>query len=161
MKAMVRVTASNVSGAGAMQSEALLTAMAALDEDRAEAGAIFSGEDRAVTDGPFAEPKEPIAGFWLALVTSLQDEVDDVSRCSISPGPVGWNTEKLRPRARRKGRQTRGGDVTTSMPADDVQRPPRFPERIIHETLRNASDTGTAPNLDLERAQPRLRDHSG
>lgn len=97
MKVMVLVKASKASEAGEMPSEALLAAMTAFNEELAAAGVLlageglhpsakgvrvaFSGKDRIVTDGPFAETKELIAGYWLWEVASMAEAVDWVRRC--------------------------------------------------------------------------------
>lgn len=97
MKVMVLVKASSASEAGEMPSQELLTAMTEFNEELAKAGVLlageglqpsakgarvhFSGKDRFVTDGPFAETKELIAGFWLWQVTSLDEAIDWVKRC--------------------------------------------------------------------------------
>jgi len=97
MKVMVIVKASKGSEAGEMPSTELLTAMGKYNEELAKAGILlageglhptsrgvrvhFSGTDRIVTDGPFAETKELIAGFWLWEVASLEEAVTWVKRC--------------------------------------------------------------------------------
>jgi AraC family transcriptional regulator len=97
MKVMVLVKACRASEAGEMPSEALLTAMTEFNEELAKAGVLlageglkpsamgarvhFSGRDRVVTDGPFVETKELIAGFWLWQVGSLDEAIDWVKRC--------------------------------------------------------------------------------
>jgi len=97
MKVMVLVKASKSSEAGEMPSQELLTAMTEFNEALAKAGVLlageglhpsakgarvhFSGRDRTVTDGPFAETKELIAGFWLWQVASLEEAIEWVKRC--------------------------------------------------------------------------------
>ena len=97
MKFMIIVKASKASEAGEMPSTELLTAMGNYNEELAKAGILlageglhpsskgarvrFSGKDRTVTDGPFAETKELIAGYWLWEVGSLQEAIDWVKRC--------------------------------------------------------------------------------
>jgi hypothetical protein len=97
MKVMVLVKASEASEAGEMPSEELLAAMTAFNEALSEAGVLlmgeglhpsakgvrvhFSGTERLIVDGPFAETKELLAGFWLWQVSSLQEAVDWVRRC--------------------------------------------------------------------------------
>ncbi len=97
MKVMVIVKASKDSEAGVMPSAQLLTDMMAFNEELAKAGlllagdglqptakgarVLFSGRDRTVIDGPFAETKELVAGYWLWQVTSLQEAIDWVKRC--------------------------------------------------------------------------------
>lgn len=101
MKVMVIIKATKSSEAGEMPSEQLLTEMGNFNEELSNAGILlageglhpssngvrirFSGKDRTVTDGPFAETKELIAGFWLWKVNSMQEAVDWVKRC---PNPM-------------------------------------------------------------------------
>jgi hypothetical protein len=97
MKVMVIVKASTASEAGQMPSEQLLTEMGKFNEELVKAGIMlageglhpsskgarvrFAGKSRLVTDGPFAETKELIAGFWLWKVKSLQEAIDWLKRC--------------------------------------------------------------------------------
>jgi hypothetical protein len=97
MKVMVIVKATEASEAGQMPSQQLLTEMGKFNEELVKAGLMlageglqpsskgarvrFSGKSRAVIDGPFAETKELIAGFWLWKVSSLQEAIDWVKRC--------------------------------------------------------------------------------
>lgn len=111
MKVMVLVKASQESEAGVMPSEQLLAEMGRYNEELARAGILlageglrssasgvrvrFSGPDRTVTDGPFAETKELIAGFWLWRVESMDEAIDWVKRC---PNPMPGETEiEIRP----------------------------------------------------------------
>ena len=111
MKVMVMVKATKSSEAGVMPSEELLTAMGAYNEELVKAGimlageglkpssagarVLFSGKDRTVTDGPFAETKELVAGFWLWKVNSMQEAIDRVKRC---PNPMMEDSEiEIRP----------------------------------------------------------------
>ena len=97
MKFMIIVKASKASEAGEMPGTELLTAMGNYNEELSKAGILlaaeglhpsskgarvrFSGKDRTVTDGPFAEPEELVAGFWLWEVGSLKEAIDWVKRC--------------------------------------------------------------------------------
>lgn len=97
MKVMVIVKASRASEAGEMPSTELLAAMSAFNEQLADAGILiageglqptskgarvtFEGKKRTVVDGPFAETKELIAGYWLWEVGSLAEAIDWVKRC--------------------------------------------------------------------------------
>ncbi|EGF89731.1 YCII-related domain protein [Asticcacaulis biprosthecium C19] len=101
MKVMVIVKATADSEAAVMPTTELLMAMGKYNEDLVDAGimlageglkpskegarVLFSGDKRLVTDGPFAETKELIAGFWLWKVRDLQDAIDWVKRC---PNPM-------------------------------------------------------------------------
>jgi hypothetical protein len=98
---MLIVKASPESEAGKMPSEELLTAMGKFNEELVNAGVLlageglhpssrgvrvrFSGRNRTVIDGPFAETKELIAGFWLVQVKSLEEAIEWVKRC---PNPM-------------------------------------------------------------------------
>ncbi|SFO11189.1 Uncharacterized conserved protein [Pseudomonas sp. NFACC24-1] len=106
MRFMVIVKASPESEAGEMPSEELLAAMGAYNEELVKAGVMlageglhpsaegvrvqFSGKNRTVVDGPFAETKELIAGFWIFKVQSLQEAIDWVKRC---PNPMVSDSE--------------------------------------------------------------------
>lgn len=101
MKVMVIVKATKSSEAGEMPSEQRLMEMGKYNEELVKAGVMkagdglkpsseakrvrFHGKDRTVTDGPFAETKELIAGFWIWEVTSMQEAIDWVKRC---PNPM-------------------------------------------------------------------------
>lgn len=97
MKVMVIVKATKDSEAGVMPSEQLLAEMGQYNEELARAGIMlggeglqpsskgarvrFEGKNRSVIDGPFAETKELIAGFWLWRVKSMQEAIDWLKRC--------------------------------------------------------------------------------
>lgn len=101
MRVMVIVKATTGSEAGIMPTTDLLEAMGKYNEDLVNAGIMqageglkpssqavrvhFSGKDRIVTDGPFTETKELIAGFWLWEVKSIDEAVEWVKRC---PNPM-------------------------------------------------------------------------
>jgi hypothetical protein len=102
MRFMVIVKATKDSEAGIMPSEELLTAMGKYNEELAEAGVMlageglqasskgarvrFAGNKRTVIDGPFAETKELVAGFWIWKCKSLAEAIEWVKRCP-SPHP--------------------------------------------------------------------------
>src|SRR5262249_11270214 len=102
MRFMVIVKANKDSEAGVMPSEQLLADMGKFNEELAKAGVMLAGEglhpssngvrvkvlgdERVVTDGPFAETKELVAGFWIWQVKSLQEAMDWVKRCP-NPAP--------------------------------------------------------------------------
>jgi hypothetical protein len=111
MRVMVIVKATEDSEAGVMPEEALLAAMGNYNEELVKAGVMlageglhpsskgarvkFSGEKRTVTDGPFTETKELIAGFWLWQVKSMDEAVEWVKRC---PNPMPGESEiEIRP----------------------------------------------------------------
>jgi hypothetical protein len=103
---MVIVKASPESEAGEMPSAQLLAAMGAYNEELVEAGVMlageglhpsaqgvrvqFSGKDRTVIEGPFAQTSELVAGFWIFKVQSLQEAIDWVKRC---PNPMISDSE--------------------------------------------------------------------
>src|SRR5258706_2520182 len=106
MRFMVIVKASKESEAGAMPDEELLTAMGNFNEELVKAGVMlageglhpsskgarvrFSGKDRKVIDGPFAETKELVAGFWIWKVKSKEEAIEWVKRC---PNPMPGDSE--------------------------------------------------------------------
>jgi AraC family transcriptional regulator len=111
MKVMVIVKATKGSEAGELPSTELLAAMGKYNEELVEAGILlsaeglqpssrgvrvrFSGESRVVTDGPFAETNEVIAGFWLWKVRSLEEAIEWVKRC---PNPMTEDSDiEIRP----------------------------------------------------------------
>jgi len=97
MKFMVLVKATKRSEAGEMPSEELLTAMGKYNEELVKAGIMLGGEGlhpsskgarvrlsgskRTVIDGPFAETKELLAGFWLWQVKSKEEAIEWLKRC--------------------------------------------------------------------------------
>jgi hypothetical protein len=103
---MVMVKANEDTEAGVMPSQELLTEMGRYNEELVKAGVMlageglqpsskgarvrFSGKDRKVIDGPFAETKELIAGFWLIQVKSLDEAIEWVKRC---PNPMEGESE--------------------------------------------------------------------
>lgn len=111
MRVMVIVKASSQSEAGKMPSRELLEAMGNFNEELVKAGVMlagdglqpssrgkrigFSGSRRTVIDGPFAETKELVAGFWLWQVKSMEEAVELVKRC---PNPMEGDSEiEIRP----------------------------------------------------------------
>ncbi len=106
MRFMILVKATADSEAGIMPTEAEFTAMGQFNEELVKAGVMeageglhpsrkgarvqFSGKDRRVVDGPFAETKELVAGFWIWKCASLQEAIDWVKRC---PNPMRSDSE--------------------------------------------------------------------
>src|SRR5512132_2289646 len=106
MRFMVLIKATRDSEAGVMPSEQLLTEMGKFNEELVKAGVMlageglhpsskgarvrFSGGKRTVIDGPFAETKELLAGFWLWQVKSKGEAIEWVKRC---PNPHNEETE--------------------------------------------------------------------
>jgi len=106
MRVMVIVKANADSEAGIMPSREMLTAMGNYNEELVSAGIMkmgeglrpsvkgkkikFNGDKRTVIDGPFAEAKEMIAGFWLWEVKSMEEAMEWAMRC---PNPTGAEGE--------------------------------------------------------------------
>jgi hypothetical protein len=106
MRFMVIVKASPESEAGAMPSEQQLREMGEFNEELVKSGVMlageglhpsskgarirFSGSERSVIDGPFAEAKELVAGFWLLQAKSLDEVVELMKRC---PNPGDGESE--------------------------------------------------------------------
>ena len=102
MRFMVIVKASEESEAGAMPDEKLFSAMGKYNEELVKAGVIlaaeglqpsskgvrvkFEGSKRTVTDGPFSETKELIAGFWLWQVKSKEEAIEWLKRAPFDGG---------------------------------------------------------------------------
>ena len=101
MRFMILIKADKNSEAGVLPGEKLLTEMGKFNEELVKAGVMlageglqpsskgarvkFSGDKRIVTDGPFSEAKELIAGFWLWQVKSKEEAIEWVKRC---PNPM-------------------------------------------------------------------------
>ena len=111
MRVMVFVKATKDSEAGVMPTQTLLTEMGKFNEELVKAGIMlageglrpsaqgkrvrFSGRSRTVIDGPFAETKELVAGFWLWQVRSIEEAVEWVKRC---PNPMPGDSDiEIRP----------------------------------------------------------------
>ena len=106
MRFMIIVKATKESEAGIMPTEELFTAMGKYNEELAKAGIMlageglqpsskgarvrFSGKNRMVIDGPFAETKELVAGFWLWQCKSMDEAIEWVKRC---PNPMPGESE--------------------------------------------------------------------
>jgi len=102
MRFMVLVKANADSEAGVMPKEELMTAMGKFNEELVNAGVMLAGEglhpsskgvrvrfsdkERTVIDGPFAETKELVAGFWIWRTNSLEEAIEWVKKC---PHPMG------------------------------------------------------------------------
>jgi hypothetical protein len=106
MRFMILVRSTDESEAGLVPDERVFAAMAKYNEELAKAGVLlaaeglhpssngarvrFSGSKRTVIDGPFAETKELIAGFWLIQVKSREEAIEWVKRC---PAPFQGDAE--------------------------------------------------------------------
>jgi hypothetical protein len=106
MRFMVMVKATEDSEAGVLPSEEMLAAMGRYNEELAKAGVMlageglqssakgarvkFSGDSRTVVDGPFAETKELVAGYWMFQCKSLEECIEWVKRC---PNPMPGESE--------------------------------------------------------------------
>jgi hypothetical protein len=134
MRVMVLIKATERSEAGEMPSQELLEQMTAFNEELVKAGVMlageglhpsskgarveFSGGERKVIDGPFAETKELLAGYWLWQVKSMDEAIEWVKRM---PNPTGEQSvveirpafeaddfgEELTPELRERERQLR------------------------------------------------------
>ena len=134
MRVMVLIKATEQSEAGEMPSRELLEQMTAFNEDLVRAGVMlaadglhpsstgvrveFSGTERRVIDGPFAETKELLAGYWVWQVRSMEEAIEWVKRI---PNPTGEQgvvevrpvfetddfAEQLTPELRERERQLR------------------------------------------------------
>jgi hypothetical protein len=111
MKVMVFVKATKESEAGVLPTQTLLAEMGKFNEELVKAGIMlageglrpsaqgkrvrFSGRNRTVIDGPFAETKELVAGFWLWQVRSIEEALEWVKRC---PNPMPGDSDiEIRP----------------------------------------------------------------
>src|ERR1700674_665752 len=108
MRFMVLLKADKTTEAGVLPSEELLTEMGKYNEELVKAGVMlageglqpsskgarvrFSGSKRTVTDGPFAETKELVAGFWLWQVKSKDEAIEWVKRC---PNPFPGSESEI------------------------------------------------------------------
>jgi hypothetical protein len=108
MRFMVMVKASKDSEAGVLPTEQLLADMGKFNEELVKAGVLlaaeglqpsskgarvkFSGDKRIVTDGPFAETKELVAGFWLWQVRSKEEAIEWAKRC---PNPMPGSESEI------------------------------------------------------------------
>ena len=106
MRVMVMVKATADSEAGVMPGTELMAEMGRFNEELVKAGVMlageglhpssrgarvrFSGKSRTVVDGPFAETKELVAGFWLWQVSSMEEAIEWVRRC---PNPMPGDSE--------------------------------------------------------------------
>ncbi|MFI5227673.1 MAG: YciI family protein [Gemmatimonadales bacterium] len=144
MRFMVMVKASTASEAGELPSTQLLSEMGKFNEELVKAGVMlageglqpsskgarikFSGSKRTVVDGPFAESKELIAGFWLIQVKSKQEAIEWMKRC---PNPTGEEGE-LEIRQVFEADDF-GENLTPELRAAE--------ERVIADSARNAAGT--------------------
>ncbi len=112
MRVMVMVKATKKSEAGAMPDEKLLTAMGKFNEELVKAGIMLAGDGlhpsstgkrvrfsdgkKTIIDGPFAETKELIAGYWIWKVGSMQEALEWVKRCP-DPMPGEESEIEIRP----------------------------------------------------------------
>ena len=106
MRFMILLKADKTTESGALPDERILTEMGKYNEELVKAGVLlaaeglqpsskgarvrFSGTKRTVIDGPFAETKELIAGFWMFEVKSKEEAIEWVKRC---PNPLGGEAE--------------------------------------------------------------------
>jgi hypothetical protein len=148
MRVCVMVKATKDSEAGMMPSQELLTAMGKFNEELVKAGLMlageglrpssqgkrvqFSGSRRTVIDGPFAETKELVAGFWLWQVKSMEEAVEWVKRC---PNPMPTDSEiEIRPVYEA---EDFGTEFTPELRAQE--------ERLRAKIAQNAKDLPSGP----------------
>jgi hypothetical protein len=141
MKVMVIVKATKDSEAGLMPTEKLLTDMGKFNEELVKAGIMlsgdglkpssqgkrvrFSGASRTVTDGPFAETKELVAGFWIWKVKSMQEAIEWVKKC---PNPMPGDSDiEIRPLYEM---EDFGAEMTPELRAQE--------ERVLAQAAANA-----------------------
>src|ERR1700757_682372 len=136
MRFMVIVKATKSSEAGVLPGEELLTAMGKYNEELTKAGVMlageglhpsskgarvkFAGEKRTVIDGPFAETKELVAGFWLWKCASLQEAIEWVKRC---PNPMPGEEAEIE--IRQVFEPEDFGPAVTEKPAPEMRREKR------------------------------------
>lgn len=142
MRVCVMVKATKDSEAGTMPTEELLTAMGKFNEELVKAGlmlageglkptsagkrVLFSGARRSVIDGPFAETKELVAGFWLWQVKSMEEAIEWVKRC---PNPMPTDSEiEIRPVYEA---EDFGAEFTPELRAQETQ--------LMEDAARNAN----------------------
>ena len=109
MRVMVMVKATEETEAGVMPSEELLSAMGEFNEELVKAGVMLAGDglhpsskgarvrfpERKVVDGPFAETKELVAGYWIWEVKSMEEAIEWAKRC---PDPMEEESDlEIRP----------------------------------------------------------------
>ena len=113
MRVMVIIKANKESETGVMPSEKLLTDMGNFNEELVKAGVMlageglhpsskgkrvkFSGGQRIITDGPFAETKELIAGFWIWKVNSMDEAMEWIKRMPSDPNDPSSGEIEIRP----------------------------------------------------------------
>jgi len=140
MKFMILVKATHESEAGVMPSEQELTEMMKFNEELSKAGILlageglqpsskgarvtFSGDNRSVTDGPFAETKELVAGYWIWECKSKEEAIEWVKRC---PNPMLSDSEI---------------EIRQIFEADD------FGEAFTPELREKVTQIGMKPNPD-------------
>ena len=143
MRVMVLIKADKNSEAGVLPDEKLLTEMGKFNEELVKAGLMlegeglqpsskgarvrFSGTKRTVIDGPFAETKELIAGFWIWKVKSLQEAIDWVKRC---PNPDAGRDGGGDPADLRSGRPGSGLHSRAERTGAAAAGANRFPEGL-------------------------------
>jgi len=141
MRFMVIVKADRNSEAGVLPDEKLLAEMGKYNEELAKAGVLlageglhpsskgarvrFSGSKRTVTDGPFAETRELIAGFWIFKVNSRQEAIDWVKR---SPNPFPGTESEIENRQIFEAEEF-GAEFTPELRAQE--------QRVMSQAARN------------------------
>jgi len=153
MRFMVMVKASKNSEAGVMPSTELLTEMGKFNEELVKAGIMqageglhpsskgarvrFSGSQRTVIDGPFAETKELVAGFWIWKCKSKEEAIEWVKRC---PNPMPGEVSEIEIR-QIFSPEDFGEALTPELQAQE--------ERIIEAAKKTNSSRIFSPAVDL------------
>jgi hypothetical protein len=146
MRFMVIVKASRNSEAGVLPSQELLDAMGKYNEELAKAGVLLAGEGlkpsskgarvqiagakRTVIDGPFAETKELVAGFWLWQCSSLEEAIGWAKHC---PNPMPGEDSEL--------------EIRPLYEAEDFEQASEPVRRAQHERLAAETSTATAASV--------------
>lgn len=153
MRVMVIVKATNNSEAGVMPSKKLVDDMGKFNQELASAGIIlagdglhpsskgkrvrFSGGKKSVIDGPFAETKELVAGYWVWQVKSMEEALEWVKRC---PDPMPGEDSEIEIRPMYEAEDF-GEDLSPELRAQY--------ERRYSETIQHVSVTIDRPSIDV------------
>ena len=150
MRFVVFIKATEETEAGVMPSEELLTQMAQFNEDLSRAGVLlggegiqpsskgvrvkFSGGERTVVEGPFAETRALVAGFWLWQCATLEEAIEWAKRC---PQPTGQEGElEIRPVFELE-------DFAADMTPELMEREERLRSEVAEANLRSEVSKGT------------------
>ncbi len=172
MRVMVIVKASKDSEAGVLPKQRLLAEMGKYNEELVKAGVLlageglhasskgkrvrFSGKNRTVIDGPFAETKELIAGFWLWQVRSMEEAIEWVKRC---PCPHEGEAEiEIRQVFEA---EDFGSELTPELRAQEERVPRQPPRSRSRDSLRLAPAENKLLTLSIWPAHVRRYNRAG